>query len=134
MNIQTALIIFLNLAFLARYAVYDIKTHSIPRIATLAFVIFSLLLTNLSFFIQAILVCIIMYLITRTVVMGTGDRKIIFGLTLQYGGMLGFILLGTVVLILYLRGRNKKPLPLIPVIFVVYIFWLINLVIKGTLT
>jgi hypothetical protein len=133
MKFYILLIIFLNLVFLIKYSWQDIKTHTIPRVATLGYVIASLFLTNWVFFVQALVICLVMYFITRQVFMGTGDRKIIFGLTLQYGGMLGLILMMTIAASLYAKGRNTKSIPLIPVIAIVYVLWIIYLVLSGNL-
>lgn len=134
MEYYTLLIIFLNLIFLIKYSWQDIKTHTVPRIATLGYVIASLFLTNWLFFAQAVVICIVMYFMTREVSLGTGDRKIIFGLTLQYGGMLGLILMTSIIVSLYVRGRNRKSIPLIPVLLLTYTLWIIYLVLSGNLT
>ena len=129
------LVVFLNIAFLGKYALYDIETHSIPKIATLAYTIGSLLITTQEYLIQGILLCVIIYFITRTVYMGTGDRKIIFALTLQLGWFFGIILLGVVLTILFAKGKhNTKPVPLIPVILFVYIVNVFYMLINGKLT
>jgi hypothetical protein len=131
MKFYALLIVFLNLIFLIKYSWQDIKTHTIPRIATLGYVIVSLFLTNWVFFLQAVVICIVMYFITRQVFMGTGDRKIIFGLTLQYGGMLGILLMFSIIFALYSKGRNTKSLALIPVILLAYIVWIAYLAFTG---
>jgi hypothetical protein len=134
MNYYPLIIVFLNLIFLIKYSWQDIKTHTVPRIATLGYVIASLFLTNWTFFIQAVVICLVMYFITRQVFMGTGDRKIIFGLTLQYGGMLGILLMFAIIFALYIKGRNTKSLALIPVIALAYVVWIVYLATTGNLT
>jgi hypothetical protein len=129
------IIILLNLAFLVRYSIQDIKTHTIPKSATFAYVAASLLLSNLVFIFQGIVICIALYLITRSVYIATGDRKLIFGLTLQYGGILGLGIMGSLVLVLaikgmFAKGRTTKPMALIPIILGVYILWIVYMILN----
>jgi prepilin signal peptidase PulO-like enzyme (type II secretory pathway) len=71
------------------------------------------------------MLCLIMYGYVggKVLHMGNGDRKIIFGLTLQLGWMFGLIILGFIfgVGILKRLQDDKRPVPLVPVILIAYI-------------
>ena len=129
------IIIFLNLAFLINYSIMDIKTHTITMLATFVYTIDSLLLTNWTFFIQALIMGILMYLMSRNITISTGDRKLIFALTLQLGGFFTVVLLGFSTLVLYLRKSfvTSAPTPLIPVFLIAYVIYIAYLAATGNL-
>jgi hypothetical protein len=127
------LIAILNILVLCKLALLDIKYHAVPKIATAGFILGSLFITTPQYLIQAAGISIIVYAISRELSIGNGDKKIIFGLTLQLGWLFGITLLlfMLVVLCLQLLQEEKKPIPLIPVILIGYIIRVIYMLGTG---
>jgi hypothetical protein len=118
-------VIFLNIAFLGLMALRDVRTHTVPYYATFIYVICSLLLTNPLYLLQAMMLCLVMYGYVggKVLHIGNGDRKIIFGLTLQLGWLFGLTILAFIFVVVILKRLqdDKQPVPLVPVILIAYI-------------
>lgn len=132
------LIVVLNLIYLGLLARMDWRTHTVPRFATAIYVLCSFIYAifyNPLFILHAIFICVLMYLILRNMKMGTGDRKIIFGLALQLGGYFAIVLFAVMTIVLYVKevSGKKVPIPMVPVILCVYIAYVIYAAATGNL-
>lgn len=133
------LVIFLNIVVLGKLAISDVKTHAVPKIITALYVLGSLLLTNLYFFIGAFIVCVLMFL-TNPIMkssMGPGDRKVLFGLALQIGWQPVVFMMSFIFFILFARKAtgDKNPVPLIPFILIGFIIWVFySMITKSLIT
>lgn len=118
--------VILNLIFLIPLAIMDRKTHMVPVVVTGAYVLMSLLLTNFENAMAAVIVVIAMWSFCKASNMGTGDRKVIFGLVLQYGWLSFIVVFVVIVAYLYshARLRGQSAVPLIPIILAGYLFYL----------
>jgi apolipoprotein N-acyltransferase len=120
--------VIFNLFMLVPLAKYDLKTCRAPKTATLAFVLVSLCFTSPFNALGAIFIAGVMYTGMKILWIGNADKKILFGLALQYGFILPsaiYALIGIVVY--YIRKKNPDygMIPLIPVILVGYVGYLI---------
>ena len=131
-------VIFLNIAFLGKLAMRDRFVYNVPYYTTLIFVVFSFCLTSPIKLLEGFCISLVMYLWIRMAGMklGSGDRKIVFGLTLQLGWFFGVCILLFIVCLLLVRKveHHSGRLPLIPVILVVYIMQVFYIIGTGALT
>jgi len=112
--------ILINIIFLGYYSIYDIKTHTIPKRATLIFLIVSLYMSNVYFIFETVSIILLIVMLENAVHLGSGDKKIVIGLSLQYGMFIG---LGCLFASIVVMSAIRKAIPLIPVIYGTYIVY-----------
>jgi hypothetical protein len=114
-------------------AIMDVKYHSVPKAATFIFVLISLIYTTPLNLLSAAVLSMVLYAMGKVMQVGTGDRKIIFGLACQYGLMFGLMLVVSIIASLIVQGiiKQKEGIPLIPVIYAVYITFVVYSVLSS---
>jgi hypothetical protein len=125
--------ITINIIFLIIASIRDIRTLNIPKLWTFLFITWSFTHTNLFYVMCSILLIIVLLLLKSTCNLGTGDSKIIFGLSLQYGLELSIIMVIMVCCILiiypffkkYIYKNISNEIPVLPIVFISYIIYLV---------
>jgi hypothetical protein len=121
-----AWLIAFDIILLVVMSLQDWKTHTIKMYQSFLFLVMSLVASNPQYLIETFAFAIILWLICREVMIAQGDRKILIGLTLQLGIYYGFAILALTVLLTFTLVRVlRRPIPMIPFIFISFIFFLI---------